>query len=46
VIPPEINFDKLVEWLDILLPILNTKASRKNKYGIVCYPEYITKTPT
>jgi len=34
-----INYGEELNYLDILLPILNTKASHKNKYGIVYYPK-------
>jgi hypothetical protein len=39
-IPKSIDFAKLKEWLDILKPVLNFQASKKNKYGygIVCFP--------
>ena len=45
IIPREITLEKTEEWLDKLLPVLNTKASGENKYGIVCYPKK-RKIPT
>ena len=36
---PGDNKELLTSWLDILKGSLNLDASRKNEYGIVCYPE-------
>ncbi|NMC15907.1 MAG: DUF3800 domain-containing protein [Chloroflexi bacterium] len=40
-LPTAINYDKLVDWLTVLKPILNVVASRESKFGfgIVCYPK-------
>ena len=39
-IPSNIDMAKITEWFNVITPILNLKASRKNPYGygIVCYP--------
>jgi len=34
-----VNKDKIIEWMDSLYPIFNTKASSNDLYGIVCYPK-------
>jgi hypothetical protein len=32
------SFEEIEEWLNILKPVLNTKASKHNEYGIVYHP--------
>lgn len=36
--PNIINSSKLVQWMNELKPILNLKASNKNQFGLVVYP--------
>jgi len=37
--PKQIDSNKIVEWMEVLKPKLNTKASTQDSYGIVCYPK-------
>ncbi len=36
--PKALTIKIIEKWLDMLLPILNTEACKRDKYGIVCYP--------
>jgi hypothetical protein len=38
-LPEEITEEKLKDWMDILKPVLNLKASSRDEYGIVWYPK-------
>lgn len=40
-LPAIIDHAQVIKWLDMLLPVLNIKATSQNEhgYGIVCYPK-------
>lgn len=37
-LPTAVDADKLVQWMEMLKPVLNTQASRHDRYGIVYHP--------
>ena len=37
--PESINSAKIIAWMNMLFPILNTFASRSDQFGVVCYPQ-------
>lgn len=37
--PDEVDFGKVINWMERLKGCLNTAASGENEYGIVCYPK-------
>jgi hypothetical protein len=37
--PKTVDIDKVKEWMGRLLPVLNTKASSSDPYGVVIYPK-------
>ncbi len=37
-IPPAYDITKIIDFINILKPVLNLKATKYDPYGIVCYP--------
>lgn len=38
--PSEVNVELLQKWLELLTPVLNLDACKKDKFGIACYPDH------
>jgi hypothetical protein len=36
---PILNYDNLIEILNLIKPVLNLRANPKDEYGLVCYPK-------
>lgn len=36
--PPQVTHSKIKTWMTVLMPILNTEASRTDPFGVVIYP--------